>query len=382
MSTGAQRGQEVLSVVADSDIKPGGLPSGEGKSFLGFTAGLKFGRMGLIMEIPLVTTIVPTHNDGATLEKCVRSLFAQTWSNLEVIVVNDASTDHTEQLLQALGKEYPSLRTATLERKSGAAKARNRGFAMAQGEHIALIDGDMWAPEEWVEQLLDPILNGDADVTGGPDYVPECAPVASRCIGYSMDSILTNGGLRRGDTNLVTYLPGTGNMAIRRDLLDLAGAFDEEFHDTGEDKEWLYRVKEAGARFLYLPEALAWHERRADVMLHARKQFLSGRRRFDIWEKDPSSFEWPHLAPSLLILFLLSGWVLPHSRPLWVLVWLAGGSLVFWDCYRGAKEIGSSKAFFLLVFTSTIIPFGYGAGILWRAVERFGQALRALGRNG
>ena len=234
----------------------------------------------------------------------------------------------------------------------------------------------MWAPPEWVEQLVSPILEGQADVTGGPDYVPETAPLVSRCIGYSMDSVLTNGGLRLGDSKLVTYLPGTGNMAIRAEFLGLAGDFDEEFHDTGEDKEWLYRVKDAGARFLYLPHALAWHERRPDALLHARKQVLSGRRRFDIWAKDPSSFEFPHLAPSLLILFLLVAWI-PHPlRWLWYSVVGLGAALVFADCYKGARELGDARAFFTLIFTSCAIPFGYGLGILWRASEYLPSLLR------
>lgn len=322
------------------------------------------------MKRPLVSVIVPTHNDGSTLETCIRSLAGQSWQPLEIIIINDASTDRTLDLLSRLSQEIPNLCYDSLTVKSGAAKARNLGFALAQGDYLCLIDGDMWAPTQWVEQLLEPIMEGSADVTGGPDYVPESAPLASRCIGYSMDSVLTNGGLRRGDTKLVTYLPGTGNMAIRKEYLLSAGGFDEGFHDTGEDKEWLYRVKDAGARFVFLQEALAWHERRADVWLHSKKQLLSGRRRFDIWEKDPSSFEFPHLAPSLLILFLLVAWMWPPTRILWFAVVGLGAALVFADCYRGARELGDPRAFFLLVFTSCVIPFGYGAGILWRAMER------------
>lgn len=317
----------------------------------------------------LVSVIVPAYNDARTLELCVRSLFRQTWSNLEVIVINDSSTDHTISLLEALGREYPQLRYACTVEKSGAAKARNIGFDMARGDYIALIDGDMWAPERWVAQLITPLVAGEADVTGGPDRVPPSAPLASRCIGYSMDSILTNGGLRLGNTKLVTYLPGTGNMAIRRELLTAAGHFDEGFHDTGEDKEWLYRVRDAGARFLYLADALAWHERRPDVLLHAKKQLLSGRRRFDIWLKDPASFEWPHLAPSLLILFLSLAWYPLSLRAVWCGLVALGALLVFADCFRGARELKSLPAFFLLVVTSCVIPFGYGLGILWRAAE-------------
>jgi len=330
------------------------------------------------MNQVLISVIVPTHNDGPTLEKCIRSLFGQSWSEVEVIVVNDCSTDQTMDTLHRLSSEFPRLRAASTEVKSGAAAARNIAFSMARGEVVALIDGDMWAPPTWVEQLVAPILKGEVDVTGGPDEVPSTAPLSSRCIGYSMDSVLTNGGLRRGDTALVTYLPGTGNMAIRGSLLSRSGLFDEEFHDTGEDKEWLYRVKEAGARIQYLPEALAWHERRPDIWLHAKKQVLSGRRRFDIWEKDRSTFEVAHLAPSVLIVFLLTAWSSLATRPVWWAVVALGTCLVFVDCYKGAKEFGDPRAFFLLLVTSSVIPFGYGLGILWRAAERlletvFGQ---------
>ena len=330
------------------------------------------------MNQPLVSIIVPTFNDGPTLETCIRSLFAQTWSNLEVIVINDSSTDGTLERLHKLSEEFLYLRYDSTVQKRGPGWARNLGFDMAQGEVIALIDGDMWAPPEWVEQLVEPILQDRVDVTGGPDKVPATSPLESRCIGYSMDSVLTNGGLRLGDSKLVTYLPGTGNMAIRRSMLEQAGQFDVAFHDTGEDKEWLHRVKASGGRFAYLPHALAWHERKPDILLHAKKQILSGRRRFDIWEKDPASFEFPHLAPSLLILFLLTAVWIPQLRWAWWLVLAVGAGLVFLDCWKGARELGDPRAFFLLIFTSCIIPFGYGFGILWRALERLLQTLFGL----
>lgn len=52
------------------------------------------------------------------------------------------------------------------------------------------------------------------------------------------------------------YLPGTGNMALRRSLLERVGGFNEAYHDTGEDKEFLYRVRAAGGRMVYVEEAV------------------------------------------------------------------------------------------------------------------------------
>lgn len=327
------------------------------------------------MTSPLISVIVPTWNDGTTIARCVDSLENQTWQRLEILVIDDASDDETPSRLEELVRDCPRLRVFRQPRRSGAAAARNLGFAEARGEILALIDGDMWAPADWLERLVQPLLDGDQDVTGGPDLVPDDSPLVSRCIGYSMDSILTNAGLRLGSSKLVKYLPGTGNMAITREALRRAGAFDEEFYDTGEDKEWLHRVREAGGRMRYLPAALAWHERKPDLWLHVRKQLLSGRRRLDIVVKDPGSFEWPHFAPSLLLLFLLCGGVLPSLRPFWSAAWGLGAALMILDCLRGALRLRDPRAFPIILVSSGCIPAGYGLGVLWRGAELLGRKL-------
>lgn len=321
------------------------------------------------MTQPLVSIIIPTHNDSACIERTVRSMEAQAWDMLEILVIDDGSTDETPRILERLKESCPRLRVFTVSSKSGAATARNVGFDNAKGEILALIDGDMWAPPEWVPTLIAPLTSREAEVTGGPDKVPPSSPLVSQCIGYSMDSLLTNAGLRLGDTKLVRYLPGTGNMAITRAALDRAGNFDESFHDTGEDKEWLHRVSEAGATCLYLPQALAWHERRPDVWLHARKQLLSGRRRLDIVRQDKAAFELPHFLPAMILIFLALAPLIPWLRPLWLLMVIAGSLLVMVDCARGARQIGDWKAFPVLLFTSTCIPVGYGLGVLCRGAE-------------
>jgi glycosyltransferase involved in cell wall biosynthesis len=325
------------------------------------------------MNEPLISIVVPTYNDSATIARCVESLEAQNWSQLEILVVDDGSTDQTAVLLGDLRRRCPRMRCFQLPQRKGAATARNLGFEQARGEIVALIDGDMWAPPQWLRTLAGPILEGHADVTGGPDRVPGDAPLVSRCIGYSMDSLLTNAGLRLGNTRLVKYLPGTGNMAISMAMLRRTGYFDEVFHDTGEDKEWLHRVREAGGRMVFLPPALAWHERRPDLILHARKQILSGRRRLDIVLKDPASFEWPHFVPALLLLFLALGSALPQCRPAWLASLLLGSALVVLDGLYGSWKLRDLRAFPILLFSSTFIPFGYGLGVLWRAVEMVGR---------
>lgn len=318
---------------------------------------------------PLISIIVPVYNNVATIERCLDSLESQTWPNIEVIMVDDASCDGSLQLLEALAKSRSCLRVYSLAARSGAAAARNLGFKNAKGEILALIDGDMWAPQDWLELLVQPLFAGIAEVTGGPDRVPKDSSLVSRCIGYSMDSLLTSGGLRLGSTKLVRYLPGTGNMAIASGVVRNAGVFNEEFHDTGEDKEWLHRVRESGARMLYLEQALAWHERKPDLLLHAKKQLLSGRRRFDIALNSPGSFEWPHFAPAALVAFLLVGGYSPELRILWLGVIAIIAFVLLCDSFYGAWKLGDPRALPILLFSLATIPLGYGLGTLLRGLE-------------
>ena len=316
---------------------------------------------------PFISIIVPSFNDGATIERCVLSLQAQDWPNFEILAIDDGSTDDTLQKLEKLGQSVPRLRVLRLERRGGAARARNVGFREARGEIVALIDGDMWAPPEWIPTIVAPLIAGAAEVTGGPDFVPPTAALVSRCIGYSMDSILTNAGLRMGNSNLVKYLPSTANMAILKSCLRRTGEFDETFHDYGEDKEWLHRIRDDGARLLYLAGAPTWHERRPDLALHFKKQVLSGRRRLDIFLKHPSSFDWPHFAPAGLVLFLTLAPLFPSSRFLWALCVAVGSALVLLDAARGALRLRDWRAFPVLLLSSPCIPLGYGLGVLVRA---------------
>jgi glycosyltransferase involved in cell wall biosynthesis len=104
------------------------------------------------MTPPLVSVVMPTHNRSVTLRRAVDSVLSQTHSDLELIVVDDASTDDTPALLAVI--EDPRLVCIRLERNSGAAIARNRGIRSARGELVAFQDSDdVWLPEKLALQL-------------------------------------------------------------------------------------------------------------------------------------------------------------------------------------------------------------------------------------
>lgn len=99
----------------------------------------------------LVSVIIPTHNRATVLERALASVLTQTWADFELIVVDDGSTDHTNEVLAKI--DDPRL-TKISQKNKGVSAARNRGIAASQGQFIALLDSDdWWLPTKLARQL-------------------------------------------------------------------------------------------------------------------------------------------------------------------------------------------------------------------------------------
>jgi glycosyltransferase involved in cell wall biosynthesis len=100
-----------------------------------------------------VSVIIPAHNDAATVERTISSVLNQTYPNLEVLVVDDGSTDETAFLVQRMADADPRIRLLQ-KANGGLVSARNYGIAHAGGEFIAPIDADdLWHPEKIKKQV-------------------------------------------------------------------------------------------------------------------------------------------------------------------------------------------------------------------------------------
>lgn len=102
----------------------------------------------------LVTVIVPTKNRLAVLKRAIESVKKQTWKNIEIIIIDEASTDGTKDYLSALQQTDPFVEVIFNTQSIGAAQARNLGIDLAKGEFIAFIDDDdEWMPEKTKKQI-------------------------------------------------------------------------------------------------------------------------------------------------------------------------------------------------------------------------------------
>jgi len=103
--------------------------------------------------MPTISVVIPTYNRAALLKEALESVFAQTYTDYEVIIIDDGSTDSTEEVISALLTEHPQLRYIK-QANVGVSAARNHGIFEARGEWIAFLDSDdLWFPDKLEKQM-------------------------------------------------------------------------------------------------------------------------------------------------------------------------------------------------------------------------------------
>lgn len=113
-----------------------------------------------------VSVIIPVYNDEKYLEQCVKSALDQTYQNLEVILVDDGSTDTTPTLCEKLHDQDQRVRVLHKE-NGGVGSSRNAGLAMATGDYVLFIDNDDLIDKDQIEILHDLLKKTDADIAIG-----------------------------------------------------------------------------------------------------------------------------------------------------------------------------------------------------------------------
>lgn len=115
------------------------------------------------MKQPLVSIIVPVYNGERTIERCLRSIQNQSYPNIEVLIVNDGSTDHTEKVIQKYAASDKRFRYIRKE-NSGVSHSRNVGMKAASGEYFQFVDGDDWLVKHATEELVRTALTYGCDM--------------------------------------------------------------------------------------------------------------------------------------------------------------------------------------------------------------------------
>lgn len=180
-------------------------------------------------ELPLVSVVIPCYNRAAVLERSVRSVLAQSYAELELIVVDDGSTDQTRQVVEKI--EDPRLRYV-YQKNAGACAARNHGAALAKGEYIAFHDSDdVWHPDKLEKQMQ--VME---------EKHPDIVVCKMRRFNADGSSVLYPKRISEGFVSAQDDLFGIGTQTIlaRQEVLKTEQFFSEM--PRYQDLEWLYRV--------------------------------------------------------------------------------------------------------------------------------------------
>jgi len=215
--------------------------------------------------------IIPTHNRTDVLLCCltaVSQLDADP-SFFEVIVVDNASTDHTKDACASFVKLHPHLSIRYVyESTQGVSYARNRGVKEARGEIICLLDDDSPPTPAWLAALQRPFSNPMVGCTNGPSVLDFQGQQVPDWLQGDLQGLLSGYSLPFTEPTPVSrweYFPLACNMAIRRKLFDELGYFRTDLDRKGNqalaagDTEMADRIHKAGWKVIYVPDAQVHH---------------------------------------------------------------------------------------------------------------------------
>lgn len=227
-----------------------------------------------------VSVIVCTRDGEERIADCLNSLRRLDPPAAEVIVVDDGSSDGTARLVR---DGFPEVRL--LERApAGLSASRNAGAEAARGSIVAFTDDDCRVDPAWLGELSR-VFGDGWEAVGGPNLPPP-PDDAARAIVTAAPGSASHVML---DDREAEHLPGC-NLAVLRSTYFAIGGFDPDFRTAGDDVDFCWRLRDAGFRIGFAPNAFVWHHRRADALAYLRQQAGYGRAEALLRRKHPQRF--------------------------------------------------------------------------------------------
>ncbi len=249
-----------------------------------------------------VSVIVPVYNAREFIGKCIEALIDQTFQhdNYEIIVVDDGSTDRTNDIV----KNYPV--KYIYQENHGPASARNNGADKAKGEIVIFTDSDCVPDKNWISEMLKPFEYPDVMAVKGA-YRTEQRSIVARFAQLEFEERFEMLEKVESIDMVDTYSAG-----FRKDVFLKMGGFDTSFPvANNEDTELSYRMSERGYKMVFNPAAIVCHLKHPDsVKKYARLKFWRGYWRMIVYRKFRDKMVKDTYTPQtlkfqILLLFLL-----------------------------------------------------------------------------
>ncbi len=315
------------------------------------------------------SVIIPVYNRPDELADLLDSLTRQTYTDFEVLVIEDGSTNKSDRVVAAYQNRL-TLRYFQKE-NTGQGFSRNYGFERAEGDYFVVFDSDAVVPPGYFAAVENYLTHTALDAYGGPDAASPDFSDTQKAISYAMTSVFTTGGIRGKKQNVGgKFLPRSFNMGLSKWVFQETGGFAKR--DMGEDMELSTRLIRLGYRVGLIPEAGVYHKRRGTLGAFFRQIINFGRTRVQLQRQYGIPIKLVHLFP---VLFTL-GWL---SLPILALIFapLAGAGLAAYMLFAllvlvdATRQEGSLRVGWLSMLAAFTQLSAYGLGFLGEGVGWF-----------
>ncbi|MEF9426378.1 MAG: glycosyltransferase family 2 protein [Candidatus Mariimomonas ferrooxydans] len=217
--------------------------------------------------VPLISAIIVNFNGRHLLKACLESLYNQSFRDMEIIVVDNASEDGSVQYVKDL---FSDVRVISLSENLGYASAGNEGLRRSNGRYIALLNNDVELDRHWLENLFVAMeANPEAGIGASKILVYGANMIDSAGDGYatSLKGFKRGEGKSAEEYNIQEYIFGAcaGAALYRRTMLDKIGFMDDDFFLIHEDTDLNFRAQLYGWRVLYVPKSIVHHKVRSSI---------------------------------------------------------------------------------------------------------------------
>ena len=305
------------------------------------------------------SAIIPLFNRPDEIDELLESLTKQTYSNFEVVIIEDGSVDDAKEIV---AKYADKLKIQYhFKENAGQGFARNVGFEIAKGEYFVIFDSDAIIPPHYFQAVEDYLTANYVDAFGGPDAAHQSFTPVQKAISYSMTSLFTTGGIRGREKHVGQFHPRSFNMGLSREVYEKVGGF--VITRMGEDIEFSIRIINNGFKTALIPNAFIYHKRRTSLTQFYKQLHFFGRARINIWRFYSSELKPVHMLPAFFVVAIWS-WVLTlFVYPPLFFVGLAVLALYYIAILIDSSIQNKSVAIGLLsIPTSFIQLYAYGIG--------------------
>lgn len=206
----------------------------------------------------LITIIVPIYNVQKYVGICLESIISQTYSNIEIILINDGSTDDSYKICKKYAEKDKRIKLIT-GKNNGVSRARNIGIENATGKYIIFIDSDDWIEKNMIEELYKAINENDADISICGYYINTETEQYSNNKLKKTEVINNKTEMYNGIFCKDLYEGYLWNKLIKRELINTK--FNEKIH-IQEDTLFLIDTIRNAKKLVYMPQYRLYHYRK------------------------------------------------------------------------------------------------------------------------